>query len=95
MTTIFVFLVIIIAFIQEGFVLVKLWNWFALPLFPTLPTLNIPQALGISILVGFLTHQYIGLPELESRYDKIIRTVTILIKPWIVLLFGFIISRWL
>lgn len=95
MATIFVFLVIIIAFIQEGFVLVKLWNWFALPLFPTLPTLNIPQAIGIGILVGFLTHQYIELPELESRYDKIRRTVTILIKPWIVLLFGYVVSRWL
>jgi hypothetical protein len=92
---IILFLVLAVGFIQEGFVLIKLWNWFALPLFPNLPILNIPQAIGISILLGFLTHQYMELPELKTTEEKGKRAVSILIRPWVVLLFGYIVSRWL
>lgn len=93
--TIIVFLVVVLGFIQEGFVLIKLWNWFALPLFPSLPNLNIPQAIGISMLVGFLTHQYMELPKLETVEEKAKRILEILIRPWVALLFGYIVSRWL
>ncbi len=90
-----VFLVLAVRFIQEGFVLIKLWNWFALPLFPSLPTINIPQAIGICILLGFLTHNYQELPELKTTEEKTKRVLSILLRPWIILLFGYIVSRWL
>ena len=40
--------------ILRGFVLKQLWVWFAVPQFHVAP-LTIPVALGISLLVGYLT----------------------------------------
>jgi hypothetical protein len=43
--------------IIRGWVLCKLWIWFAVPTF-NLPVLSIAQALGVSLIVGMLTlHQ--------------------------------------
>lgn len=42
--------------VLNGFVLCKLWLWFVVPQFHLAP-LTIPVALGISVLVGMLTHQ--------------------------------------
>jgi hypothetical protein len=40
--------------IFRGFVFMKLWLWFVVPTFAA-AALNIPQAIGISLIVGFLT----------------------------------------
>jgi hypothetical protein len=42
--------------IIRGLVLVKLWKWFIVGWFHV-PEISIPMALGISLIVGFLTYQ--------------------------------------
>lgn len=44
----------ILLVLLSGIVLVDLWGWFVVPVFH-LAQLNIPQALGFSLLVGYLT----------------------------------------
>jgi hypothetical protein len=48
--------VVVALSIWEGFVLTKLWMWFVVPTFG-LPMLTIPVAIGLALIVGFLTHQ--------------------------------------
>lgn len=47
--------VVVIASLMRGWALSVLWGWFLVPL--GLPGLNIPTAIGISLVVSFLTHQ--------------------------------------
>lgn len=42
--------------ILNGWVLSILWGWFLVPIFG-LPPLSIPQAIGVYLVVGFLTKQ--------------------------------------
>lgn len=44
------------SFVVRGWVLGTLWAWFIVPVFH-LPALRIPYAIGLSLLVGMLTHQ--------------------------------------
>ena len=53
--------------ICNGFVLKMLWGWFVVPTFPAAPSLSIPAAIGISLVVGMLTHD---LPSLKSEEDQ-------------------------
>lgn len=48
---------LILSFVWSGLVLKVLWGWFFVPIFG-LPNLNIPQALGIALVVSYLTHRY-------------------------------------
>lgn len=50
------FLAMPIVAIWQGLVLKILWGWFMVPTFG-LPSLDIPQALGLALVVTFLTHQ--------------------------------------
>jgi len=38
----------------EAFVLTTLWRWIAIPIFPTLPTLDIPTAMVYLVGIGFI-----------------------------------------
>lgn len=62
MKTISALLVLFLEPFLYGFVLVKLWSWFVAPTFHV-PNLNIPVALGISLVVGMLTHQFVKTKE--------------------------------
>lgn len=42
--------------VWRGYVLAVLWGWFVVPVFG-LPTLSIVAAIGVSLVVGYLTHQ--------------------------------------
>jgi hypothetical protein len=48
--------IVVFSSVVNGFVLTILWKWFVIPVF-SLPALNIPQAIGISMVIAFLTHQ--------------------------------------
>jgi hypothetical protein len=47
----------------RGFVLSILWGWFMVPIF-NVPTLSIAPAIGLSLIVGFLT---VSLPNENSE----------------------------
>jgi hypothetical protein len=79
-----------VAAIINGWVLSLLWLWFIVGIFG-LPALSIPQAIGISLIVGFLTPQAISstkLPKKEDGTTDYVPAITALLRPFIMLLWG-------
>lgn len=51
------FAAIVTGAISRGFVLTKLWAWFIQPVFESAPSLSIVTAIGLGMVVSFLTYQ--------------------------------------
>jgi hypothetical protein len=51
----------------RGYVLTVLWAWFAVPTFG-LPALHLAPAIGLSLLVSFLTHQ-VDMHQQEGEFS--------------------------
>ena len=74
-----------------GFVTMKLWLWFIVPIFDVKP-ITCLQAAGIMLLVHFGTHEYpADNDEGRTDFQKKCRIVAILLIPWLTLLVGYII----
>lgn len=88
MTMVTLLLVDAVIYVFNGFVLKVLWGWFIAPKFQ-LPTLSLASAIGLGIVVGFLTsHSY---PEEKELGDRISRIVAHnLIIPTFALLAGWV-----
>ena len=56
----------IAATILNGLVFMKLWAWFIIPTFGFSPLTLVP-ALGLGMVVGFLTHQYVPANQNDGR----------------------------
>lgn len=53
--------------IGGGYVLTVLWAWFVVPTF-ALPQITLAAAIGLAIVVGYMTHQYtMGLIVLDAN----------------------------
>ena len=80
--------------IWEGFVFMKLWAWFVVPMFG-LPALTIPVAIGIALLVGFLTHQRNGESDADPM-DYAVKSFSHgFVNSGVVLLIGYIVTFFL
>ena len=87
----------IYAAILNGWALAKLWSWFIVQTF-SLPALSIPAAIGLSLVVSYLTYQISYKPkENDSAYwEKLVEGgLTATAKPIFALLFGAIVKLWL
>lgn len=74
--------------IWSGFVLSIMWGWFIAPAFH-LPQINIPLAIGISLVIGMLTYQ-VSAQEPDKTYTK--RSITVGIAyPLLLLIFAAIV----
>ena len=84
-------LLITLSAIWRGYVLSILWGWFVVPTFH-LPQLSIVAAIGIAMVVSYLTHQTsMGKDEREG-WDAFGYTKAItIINPLIALFFGWIV----
>jgi len=83
---------IVLSVALNGFALSLLWDWFIVPVFG-LPKLPVTSAIGLSLVVGYLTHQ---LPNEDTRsFGKTMaREVCLAVfKPSLALLFGWVL-RW-
>lgn len=69
-----------------GIVLKALWAWFVVPTFG-LPDLSLPIAIGVGLVVSFLTHQYV--PTKDEDLPKVI--VNDFLYPLIALVMGFVV----
>lgn len=65
-----------------GFVLMKFWVWFLLPIFPTLPYINFWQSIGLILFMSLFA------PSNKKSKDM---WYTIICTPWITLFIGWII----
>jgi hypothetical protein len=83
-------LFMVIAYLLDGFALMLLWNWFMTTTFSGLPALSLVQAIGIGIVIGFLTHQHIPRDKEQQNemmvYAIIVPVLSIIIG-WVVHLF--------
>jgi hypothetical protein len=77
--------------ILNGWVLSILWGWFFVPTLG-LPDITIVQAIGIALVVGYLTYQDIDtMPEDKSWQEKLGEAMILsIIRSGIVLFFGWI-----
>ena len=84
----------VISAIIDGYILVKLWQWFAVPVFGFEPIKLVP-AIGIGLLVSYLTHQ--NIPSQKDReildvissaiFESIFYAAVVLFIGWVVSLF--------
>ena len=84
--------VIIGSIILDGYVLSILWEWFIVPVF-SLPILPIVAAIGVSLLVAYLTHQY-SISDIKN-YDFTIGMIIAILKPIIALCFGWVVHSFM
>lgn len=81
----FVGLIVLVTFMR-AFVLIKLWGWFMVPCF-SLPTLNIPYAIGLSLVMGMFLASA-KKTDKESAWSNIL---TGTLTPLIALFIGWIV----
>ncbi len=74
----------------RGWALSIMWGWFAVPLFH-LPPLGIAQAMGVSLVIGMLCHQYV--PSKEG--DAWTAVITVILSPFVVLLIGYVVKGYM
>ena len=80
--------------IASGMVLVKMWEWFVIPIFH-LPPLTVGYALGIASIVSYMTYQSIDCSEPDrTPIENAVRSwVSALMRPLVTLLFGWLILK--
>ena len=79
----------VLLYILNGWVMSVLWGWFVVPYFDA-PILSIPVFIGISLLVGMLTHSSTYI-EAKDETEKIGRIVMPIFYPFLVLIIGSIV----
>lgn len=82
----------------NGLALSILWRWFAVPLLH-LPPLSLAGAIGVSLVVSFLTHQYSREEPAETEKQKRERRVHVaaycILRPLFLLAAGALVRLWL
>jgi ABC-type antimicrobial peptide transport system permease subunit len=79
----------------NGWVLLLLWRWFVPVLFPNVPLLTVPVAIGISLIVSLLTHQDMSDVAKKEDTKKWSVLVTLFVRPLFVLLIGWIVRQYI
>ncbi len=76
----------------DGWIISKMWAWFVTPLFPV-PALHVWMAAGLALTVRmFCRTTPEGCEDKRTLGAKIVATI---LPPLYILLFGWIIHRWL
>lgn len=75
-------------FSLKGVALQMLWGWFIIPIFH-LPPLSLLQAIGVAMVVGFLTKQHIPTSKEPGAKKELI--LHIFIQPIAAMAIGYII----
>ena len=86
--------VILFGVIFSGYALSILWGWFFVPILG-LPELNIPSAIGITLVVQYLTHQHQDKDENKTPKEILITASAWAIsKPCFAIFVGWIVAMW-
>ncbi len=74
----------------SGYALSVLWGWFIVPIF-SLPVLSIPAAIGLALIVNYLTQDWKQNESDSSGNDALLKLAAVgFIKPTFALFFGYI-----
>jgi hypothetical protein len=86
----------VIGTVWRGYVFSVLWKWFIVPVFPAMPLLSIPVAIGIAMVVSFLSYQYQHNKDERSAVEQFSSAIGItLLYPALALLVGWIVTLFL
>jgi len=79
-----------------GFVSMKLWAWFVVPVFG-LKALTITQAYGLAMIASLWTHQFFINTNKDEREtaEKVGHLIGVLLTPWMALFFGWLVHAFL
>ena len=82
----------IVSSIFNGYALSVLWGWFVVPTFG-LPELTIAPAIGLAMVVSYLTHQHRTDEKSEKNFGEQMATTFswAISKPLFALLFGWVV----
>lgn len=95
MVLIYILVLIPMGVMWSGFALSKLWAWFFVPALGV-PALSIPAAMGIALVVSYMTHQMQENKEGKDAPERLIEsTVQMALKPALALGFGWLIAQWM
>lgn len=84
---------IIVSVLLNGYVLSVLWGWFIVPVFG-LPALSIPVAIGLALVVSFLTKD-VTIDDSSDKQNAGKKLVVIMLRPLLVLFTGWIVKQWM
>ncbi len=84
--------------VWSGYVLSILWAWFAVPAFAA-PALSIPAAIGVALIVGFMTHQHQPEKKSGAKPDGAAAGVAVaghvFLRPAFALAMGWVVKQWM
>ena len=83
-----IFGLLILSSLINGWALSLLWGWFIVPVFSA-PALTLGQAIGIAMVVSFLTYQNFKSDSSLTIADLFLSTF---VRPVLVVIFGFAIK---
>lgn len=87
--------VVSLASIWSGYALSILWGWFIVSAFH-LPNLSIPAAIGVAMIVSYMTYHGTPSDKDKSFSDKMIEGIaTGIARPALALFSGWIVKFWL
>jgi len=85
---------IAVSSIINGWILTKLWHWFAVPIFG-LHELTLTQAIGVAMIIAFLTNRHVKFTKStknkDSDTDWGVLLSAVFVAPLVTLLFGWIV----
>ena len=82
---------ITIAIVINAFVVSVIWNWF-MPVIFGLPFLTIPQAIGISLVIGCFI--FIESKDAKTKKEKNEAMIGVVARPLFLLLIGWIVKSY-
>lgn len=84
---------LVVSAIWSGFVLTRLWLWFVVSQFADMPQLHLAGAIGLAIIISFLTKDRDErIEDRRSNEDKIYAIVgEAIFRPLLALVIGYIV----
>jgi hypothetical protein len=80
--------IVVLGSVLRGLTISVLWGWFIVPTF-NIAALSIPVAIGVGLILSYITHQEIKTDGDKKVADIIIRTI---LNPLVVIGFGWIVK---
>lgn len=86
--------IIVYSILTKGWILSVFWKWFIIPVFPNAPVLTLFQALGLSLVLSFITHKREKQEDIQPGTKEFYtESIKILITPWFMYIIGYIVWR--
>ncbi len=95
MVMVYLFVLMPLGVMWSGFALSKLWAWFLVPALGV-PPLSIPAAIGLALVVSYMTYQGTNADKDRNTTERVIDgALTLALKPAIALGFGWVVAQWM